>query len=389
MTTLTISATEDYRDGTPPLSNVTDIVFSAASFAQASFSASQFDNSHIMTNVNINGDANQNLVYVSSATGTFNATNWTVSNWSSTDIIAIEGTVSAETIDGPSASGGIVQLIGNGGADKLVGGAASNAYWYNADSDLVAGEELDGGSLNDAIFLFLPGTYNFTVATLSSIEGVSFNGQNTTVILSDDQIGAGAISSITGGASLNVRTLIVNGASTDLSSLTFFQWNAQDIIKINGTAAVDSLIGSTKDDAIIGGAGADSLNGGNGNDILTGGGGKDTMAGGVDADTDIFDFNLAAASKKGALRDVIVDFDNGVDDIDVAGIDARTGIAGNQAFKFIGAQKFHHKAGELHFVKHGGIFVTVEGDINGDGKADFQIEVHGADLALVKADFIL
>jgi hypothetical protein len=251
MTTLTVSATEDYRDGTPPLSNVTNIVFSAAAFAQASFSASQFDNSHITTNVNINGDANQNLIYVSSATGTFNATNWTVSNWSSTDIIAIEGTANAETIDGPSASGGIVQLIGNGGADKLVGGAASNVYWYNADSDLVAGEELDGGSLNDAIFLFLPGTYDFTVATLSSIEGINFNGQNTTVILSDDQIGAGAITSVTGAALLNMKTLIVNGASTDLSSLTFFQWNAQDIIKINGTAAVDSLIGSTNDDAIF------------------------------------------------------------------------------------------------------------------------------------------
>jgi len=45
----------------------------------------------------------------------------------------------------------------------------------------------------------------------------------------------------------------------------------------------------------------------------------------------------------------------------------------------------------LHVVKKAG-FVIVEGDVNGDGRADFQIEVHNltADLnGLAKADFIL
>ena len=77
------------------------------------------------------------------------------------------------------------------------------------------------------------------------------------------------------------------------------------------------------------------------------------------------------------------------DDIDLAGIDAKAGVAGNQAFKFIGAAKFHHKAGELQ-VKYNDAtdIAIVSGDVNGDGKADFQIEVHSA-TALQATDFIL
>lgn len=68
-------------------------------------------------------------------------------------------------------------------------------------------------------------------------------------------------------------------------------------------------------------------------------------------------------------------------------IDAKSKIAGNQDFKFIGKANFHHKAGELHFVKHGKN-VYVEGDIDGNGKADFQIQVSHV-TKLAAADFDL
>jgi hypothetical protein len=120
-------------------------------------------------------------------------------------------------------------------------------------------------------------------------------------------------------------------------------------------------------------------------DTLIGGLGKDTMSGG--AGGDFFDFNLKTESVKGANRDVILDFSHGQGDrIDLASIDAKSG-GGNQAFKFIGKQGFHDQKGELHFVKKAG-FLVAEGDINGDGRADFQIEVHGVG-KLVAADFIL
>jgi len=49
----------------------------------------------------------------------------------------------------------------------------------------------------------------------------------------------------------------------------------------------------------------------------------------------------------------------------------------------------HHKVGELQ-VKYNAVtdIAIVSGDIDGNGKADFQIEVHSA-AALAKADFIL
>jgi Ca2+-binding RTX toxin-like protein len=105
-------------------------------------------------------------------------------------------------------------------------------------------------------------------------------------------------------------------------------------------AGADTLNGSPFADVLAGLAGADTLIGGKGRDLLAGG-----------ADNDTFDFNSKADSKKGALhRDVIGDF-SGVggdgDHIDLAGIDANSARHGNQAFKFIGAAKFHHKAGEL------------------------------------------
>lgn len=154
---------------------------------------------------------------------------------------------------------------------------------------------------------------------------------------------------------------------------------------LNGTIYGDTLIGSDDIESINGLAGNDILYGMGNDDTLTGGLGKDWQTGGTG--TDIFDFNLKTETVRGANRDVIMDFNKvELDQIDLIGIDARKG-AGNQAFKFIGAKHFHDKAGELHYIKKAG-YVLVEGDIDGNGKADFQIEVHGV-TKLVGLDFNL
>jgi hypothetical protein len=50
-------------------------------------------------------------------------------------------------------------------------------------------------------------------------------------------------------------------------------------------------------------------------------------------------------------------------------------------------RSFHHRAGELHVVPQGIGHLFVEGDVNGDGHADFRIDVHGAN-TLADGDFI-
>jgi hypothetical protein len=96
-------------------------------------------------------------------------------------------------------------------------------------------------------------------------------------------------------------------------------------------------------------------------------------------------------SAVGAKHDVIYDFEYGAnatgDVIDLRTIDAKAGVARNQAFHFIGQQPFHHHKGELHYVKSGHN-VLVQGDVNGDAKADFEILV-AHHTALTAGDFLL
>ena len=153
---------------------------------------------------------------------------------------------------------------------------------------------------------------------------------------------------------------------------------------LNGTGntVANILTGNTGANVLTGLGGNDTILGGSGNDTLVGGIGKDTMTGGAGADK--FDFNLVTESVRGANRDTIVDFVRAQrDKIDLSTIDADTdGTAGNQAFAFIGTGAFTGVDGQLRC--SAGI---IQGDVNGDKVADFEIKVNLA--TLVAGDFIL
>jgi Ca2+-binding RTX toxin-like protein len=177
------------------------------------------------------------------------------------------------------------------------------------------------------------------------------------------------------------------GSEPDATSATYILQvgNVSPEVR-NGTAGADTITGGSDIDRIFGLAGNDTLLGQGGSDLLTGGAGRDTMTGGLLRD--VFDFNkITETGKTGSTRDVIKDFTHGVDDIDLRTIDASTKAGGNQNFKFIGTQKFHNVAGELHYLKSGGNTI-IEGDINGDGRADFQIQLTGLK-TLSAGDFLL
>ena len=170
-----------------------------------------------------------------------------------------------------------------------------------------------------------------------------------------------------------------------------------------GNRGADSLFGGGGDDTLFGHQGADILDGGRGadvlragysNDRLFGGNGRDLLAGGAGQDTlkggfgaDRFVFTAVAQSRSGEMnRDIIRDFQTGLDTIVLAGIDANSKRAGNQSFDFLFSKPFEN-AGDLRIAKRGDDRL-VQGDVDGDGIADFELLLEDVG-GLRMSDFIL
>lgn len=160
------------------------------------------------------------------------------------------------------------------------------------------------------------------------------------------------------------------------------------IEKAFGSKSSDILYGNDADNVLVGGKGYDALEGGAGADTLIGGDGDsrykagDAMRGGEGAD--LFIFRSASHFDK----DVIYDFEHGVDVIDVSSIDANVRTKGNQAFDFIGTANFSGKAGEVRYIVTDYDYVMVTGDLNGDRAVDFSLSV-STRIPLTADDFIL
>jgi Ca2+-binding RTX toxin-like protein len=177
------------------------------------------------------------------------------------------------------------------------------------------------------------------------------------------------------------------GTDTVLTTLASYTLGANiERLTYNGTGnfqgvgnELDNIIrGSSGNDTLEGGAGNDSLYGGAGNDILIGGAGIDNLYGGAGADTFVF-ASLSDFSTVKYNPDRIWDFSSAEGDrIDLSAIDANSLLAGRQAFVFLGTGAFTRHAGELDYtVNTAKNYVTVSGDINGDGVADFSFDVLG------------
>jgi serralysin len=276
---------------------------------------------------------------------------------------------------------GVIQM--QGGADRFIGGKSVEVLQDGEGADIVkfgAGNDFyiaTGNTSSDGVDVIDGGTgidtYDAGLATF----GVFIN-------LDTIQHGADAARTATGTP--------VSGLQKD--TLTGFEnvngGSAAD--RINANSAANVINGGGGSDIIVGYGGNDSLNGGTGDDLIAGGYGKDTLTGGDGGDR--FFFELAKESGvTGTTRDVITDFaDDGIggDLIDLSFIDANLVLSGDQAFTFIGTNTvFTGAAGQLraYWITTGQI---IEGDINGDRKADFSIEIsdpsHSIQLSALDGD---
>lgn len=156
---------------------------------------------------------------------------------------------------------------------------------------------------------------------------------------------------------------------------------------LRGGAGRDQIHGGAQDDTLLGEDGDDRLYGGSQDDTLDGGAGRDRMNGGTGAD--VFLFRAVTDSGNGSTkRDVIEDFTDRVDVLDLSAIDAMAGTGGNQAFSFIGSARFTAE-GQVRVVQSGAD-VTVMVNTDGKGAADMSFVLSGVQVgALQAADFLL
>jgi hypothetical protein len=170
------------------------------------------------------------------------------------------------------------------------------------------------------------------------------------------------------------------------------------IEKIIGTANDDYIYGGKTSSILSGGDGNDTilsltfndtLDGGNGNDSLNGGKGGDILTGGSGADIFIFQSSQDMSINLNKT-DTITDFKSGEDKIQFM-FDLDKNKADIQyKCTFISNSAFSKKAGEVRYsevyTEGSNTYILVQGDTNGDGKADFTLKLMGIS-SIEKTDF--
>jgi subtilisin-like proprotein convertase family protein len=282
----------------------------------------------------------------------------------------------------------------DGGVDILNAAAVTSGTMIDLPSGLavIAGRSVTLGGALERIYT---GDGNDTVIGSAAVDQIA-TGRGNDVLLGgfgDDSLNGGAgVDTIYGGPGNDSFTVDGNGdvlwelpgqGSDSVNATGSFALAANlEILKLLGHAAINgvgnalanTIGGNLGVNVLSGGAGNDSVNGGLGADTLIGGAGKDLLTGSGGLDR----FNFTALSESGvtfAQRDVINTFAHG-DKIDLSAIDANSTAAGNQSFSFVAS--FTGAAGQLQWDQTTPTAFLIWGDVNGDGGADFSLQIYGA-----------
>jgi Ca2+-binding RTX toxin-like protein len=191
------------------------------------------------------------------------------------DSIEIRGTLGADTLIGSSEAD---VVSGAGGTDTLDGNGGDDLFLFFASPG--AGTTISGDGGIDTIALQNITTFDFTQTSLGGIERLEIRLPTIEAILTGTQIGSGGITTVVGSGGFSPGgpvpdRLVVAGDFIDLTPVAFQIWQADDEIRLIGTAGLDNLTGSSQIDRIEGGDSVDILDGGAGNDTMIGGAGND------------------------------------------------------------------------------------------------------------------
>jgi Ca2+-binding RTX toxin-like protein len=246
-----------------------------------------------------------------------------------------------------------INATGNVGANVMTGNSGANVLTGGGGGDTLDGsfgnDTLNGGDGNDVL------------------RG-GFGNDAMTGGLGDDYYHAAhagdVVTELAGQGTDTVETALANYVMVA---------NTENLV-LSGSADINAT-GTTAANVMTGNSGANTLNGGSGNDVLQGAGGRDLLTGGGGLDRFVFT-SLADSAVAFAGRDSINTFAHG-DKIDLSAIDANVNVAGDQAFTW-SPGGLTGVAGQLYVQQNAARSWTVWADVNGDGNADFALNIYGA-----------
>ncbi|MGZ8286740.1 MAG: M10 family metallopeptidase C-terminal domain-containing protein, partial [Allosphingosinicella sp.] len=228
------------------------------------------------------------------------------------------------TFNGSAETNAGFVVYGGRGVDTLTGGLGNDIFFF-AEERFATGDVVNGGFGYDG--MFLRGNYT-----------IDFNAPGYTGLFT-------SIENLTLTSATDERYARGGGTEFDYNlTLSDVLVGAGSVLTVSGTilGASETMIldGSLESDGalrLFGGKASDTLKGGGQVDMIHGNLGADTLAGNGGADTFRYD---STAESNSASRDQILDFTPGTDKIDLSRIDARTNLAGDQAFIWIGSTAF-------------------------------------------------